>query len=175
MDEIQDYFVLLGVSDNASMDEIKRAYTRKRREYQNDEDKSTQFFFFFFLLCDSAKRKQYDLNMQYGNQVKDIKDKIQYSETLEQRDKYLFEARKICLDILKKDADNDYALWNLVGIEELLGNDAEAIQYLKKLEKCVDRDDKLSVYQRQGEIYRKIGNIDEANKSNYVIYIAEEA
>ena len=148
MDEIQDYYVLLGVSDNASMDEIKRAYTRKRREYQNDEDKSTQLNQAYEVLCDSAKRKQYDLNMQYGNQVKDIKEKIQNSETLEQRDKYLIEARKICLDILKKDAENEDALWNLVGIEELLGNDAEAIQYLKKLEKCVDRDDKLSVYQK---------------------------
>lgn len=175
MDEIQDYYVLLGVSDNASMEEIKRAYTRKRREYQNDEDKSTQLNQAYDVLCDSAKRKQYDLNMQYGNQVKDIKEKIQNSETLEQRDKYLIEARKIYLDILKKDAENADALWYLVGIEELLGNDAEAIQYLKKLEKCVDGDDKLSVYQRQGEIYRKIGNIDEAIKSYYAIYKADEA
>ena len=175
MDEIQDYYVLLGVSDNASIEEIKRAYTRKRREYQNDEDKSTQLNQAYEVLCDSAKRKQYDLNMQYGNQVKDIKEKIQNSETLEQRDKYLIEARKIYLDILKKDAENADALWNLVGIEELLGNDAEAIQYLKKLEKCVDGDDKLSVYQRQGEIYRKIGNIDEAIKSYYAIYKADEA
>lgn len=175
MDEIQDYYVLFGVSDNASMEEIKRAYTRKRREYQNDEDKSTQLNQAYEVLCDSAKRKQYDLNMQYGNQVKDIKEKIQNSETLEQRDKYLIEARKIYLDILKKDAENADALWNLVRIEELLGNDAEAIQYLKKLEKCVDGDDKLSVYQRQGEIYRKIGNIDEAIKSYYAIYKADEA
>lgn len=175
MDEIQDYYVLLGVSDNASLDEIKRAYTRKRREYQNDEDKSTQLNQAYDALCDSAKRKQYDLDMQYGNQVKDIKEKIKNSKTLEQRDKYLIEAKKIYLDILKKDAENADALWNLVEIEELLGSDAEVIQYLKKLEKCVDGDDKLLVYQRQGEIYRKIGNIDEAIKSYYAIYKADEA
>ena len=106
MEEIRDYYAFLGVPRNATADEIKRAYARKRREYQNDETKSTQLNQAYEVLCDSAKRKQYDLNMQYGNQVEDIKDKIRNSETLEQRVKYLIDAKKIYLDILKNDVEN---------------------------------------------------------------------
>ena len=174
MDEIRDYYVFLGIPRNATTDEIKRAYVRKRREYQNDETKSIQLSQAYEVLCDSSKRKQYDLNMQYGSQVEDIKDKIRNSETLEQRDKHLVDAKKIYLDILKNDAENIDALWNLVGIEELLGNDTEAVQYLKQLEKCVEEgEDKLQVYHRLGEIYRKLGRVDEAIKSYYVIYKAD--
>lgn len=175
MEEIRDYYAFLGVPRNATADEIKRAYARKRREYQNDETKSTQLNQAYEVLCDSAKRKQYDLNMQYGNQVEDIKEKIRNSETLEQRDKHLADAKKIYLGILKNDAENTDALWNLVGIEELLGNDIEAIQYLKQLEKCEEGDDKLQVYHRLGEIYRKLGKIDEAIKCYHAIYKADVA
>lgn len=175
MEEIRDYYAFLGVPRNAAADEIKRAYARKRREYQNDEAKSTQLNQAYEILCDSAKRKQYDLNMQYGNQVEDIKDKIRNSETLEQRDKYLVDAKKIYLDILKNDAENADALWNMVGIEELLGNDTQAIQYLKQLEKCVEGDDKLQVYHRLGEIYRRLGKVDEAIKCYHAIYKADAA
>lgn len=175
MEEIRDYYAFLGVPRNATADEIKRAYARKRREYQNDETKSTQLNQAYEVLCDSAKRKQYDLNMQYGNQVEDIKEKIQNSETLEQRDKYLVDAKKIYLDILKNDAENADALWNMVGIEELLGNDTQAIQYLKQLEKCVEGDDKLQVYHRLGEIYRRLGKVDEAIKCYHAIYKADAA
>lgn len=174
MDEIRDYYAFLGIPRNATTDEIKRAYVRKRREYQNDETKSIQLSQAYEVLCDSAKRKQYDLNMQYGNQVEDIKEKIRNSETLEQRDKYLVDFKKIYLDILKNDAENIDALWNLVGIEELLGNDTEAMQYLKQLEKYVEAgDDKLQVYHRLGEIYRRLGRTDEAIKSYYAIYKAD--
>ena len=173
MEEIRDYYAFLGVPRNATADEIKRAYARKRREYQNDETKSTQLNQAYEVLCDSAKRKQYDLNMQYGNQVEDIKEKIQNSETLEQRNKYLVDAKKIYLDILKNDAENADALWNMVGIEELLGNDTQAIQYLKQLEKCVEGDDKLQVYHRLGEIYRRLGKVDEAIKCYHAIYKAD--
>ena len=175
MEEIRDYYAFLGVPRNATADEIKRAYARKRREYQNDEAKSTQLNQAYEILCDSAKRKQYDLNMQYGNQVEDIKDKIRNSETLEQRDKYLVDAKKIYLDILKSDAENADALWNMVGIEELLGNDTQAIHYLKQLEKCIEGDDKLQVYHRLGEIFRRLGKVDEAIKCYHVIYKADAA
>ncbi len=176
MEEIRDYYAFLGVPRNATPDEIKRAYARKRREYLNDETKSTQLNQVYEVLCDSAKRKQYDLNVQYGNQVEDIKEKIRNSETLEQRDKHLVDAKKIYLDILKNDAENVDALWNLVGIEELLENDAEAIQYLKQLEKCVEEaDDKIQVYHRLGEIYRRLGNVDEAIKCYHAIYKADAA
>ena len=63
MEEIRDYYAFLGVPRNATADEIKRAYARKRREYQNDETKSTQINQAYEVLRDSAKRKQYDLNM----------------------------------------------------------------------------------------------------------------
>ncbi len=175
MEEIRDYYAFLGVPRNAMADEIKRAYARKRREYQNDETKSTQLNQAYEVLCDSAKRKQYDLNMRYGNQVEDIKEKIRNSETLEQRDKHLVDAKKIYLDIIKTDAENVDALWNLVGIEELLGNDTQAMQYLKQLEKCVEGDDKLQVYHRLGEIYRRLGKVDEAIKCYHAIYKADAA
>lgn len=170
MEEIRDYYAFLGVPCSATADDIKRAYARKRREYQNDETKTTQLNQAYEVLCDSTKRKQYDLNMQFGNQVEDIKEKIRNSETLEQRDKYLIDAKKIYLDIIKTDAENVDALWNLVGIEELLGNDEQAVQYLKQLEKYVEGDDKLQVYHRLGEIYSKLDKIEEAIKSYHAIY-----
>ena len=175
MEEIRDYYAFLGVPRNATADEIKRACVRKKREYQNDTEKFIQVNRVERCLCNPAERKQYDLNMQYGNQVEDIKDKIRNSETLEQRDKYLDDAKKIYLDILKNDVENTDALWNLVGIEELLGNDIEAIHHLKQLEKCEEGDDKLQVYHRLGEIYRKLGKIDEAIKCYHVIYKVDVA
>ncbi len=175
MEEIRDYYAFLGVPRDATADDIKRAYARKRREYQNDEAKSTQLNQAYDVLCDSAKRKQYDLNMQFGSQVENIREKIQNSETLEQRNKYLIEARKLYLDILKTDAENIDALWNLVGIEESLGNDTQAIQYLKQLEKYTEGDDKVQVYHRMGEIYRNQKKVDEAIKCYYAIYKADAA
>lgn len=175
MDEIRDYYAFLGVAHNATDDEIKRAYVRKRRQYQNDDIKSTQLNQAYEALCDSAKRKKYDLNMQYGSQIRKLKEKVRNSETIEQRDKYLVEARKIYLEILKSDSENTDALWDLVETEKLFGNDLKAIQYLKRLEKCVEDNDKLQVYHQMGEIYKKLGKVDEAIKCYYSVYKANVA
>ena len=136
MEGLLDYYSLLGVPHDATIDDIKRAYARKRREYQNDDKKSTQLNQAYEVLCDTEKRKQYDISMQYGNQLDSIKEKIRNSETVEQRDKYLKEAKKIYLTILATDAENMDALWNLVSIEELLGEQEQVVKYLRQMERC---------------------------------------
>ena len=175
MSESRDYYIVLGVPHDASADEIKRAYARKRREYVNDEEKSTLLNQVYEVLCDPTKRKQYDLSMQFGNQLQDVKEKIKNSETQKEREKYLFEARKLYLNVLDTDAGNTDALWNLVGIEELLENDGKALDYLKQLEICTNGEEKIEVYQRQSTLYIRLSQIDDAIKSLYHIYQADVA
>ena len=98
MDEIQDYYVLLGVSDNASMEEIKRAYTRKRREYQNDEDKSTQLNQAYEVLCDSAKRKQYDSDLNKFKEFNLLKNDRTISVSMKKLMEYILKEEYVYND-----------------------------------------------------------------------------
>ena len=175
MEEVQDYYALLGVSQNAAISDIKKAFVRKGREYGKDQEKLTQINQAYDVLCDPAKRKQYDLHMRFGNQVEEIREKIRNSETPAQWNQNLAEAQRIYQDLLKADPENTDALWNLAGIEESLGNEAQAILYLKELEKYTDGEDKLQVCHRLGTIYRELKKTDEAVRYFHAIYKADAA
>lgn len=173
MDEVQDYYALLGVSSDATEKELKGAFSKKRREYVDDEEISIQLNQAYEILFDPVKKKQYDLDRQFKNQVDDIKEKIRNSTTREEKSHYLIEAQKIYRDILRADTGNVDALWNLVGIEELLGNEEKALDYLRELEQYAVGDDKLQIYHRRGKIYLKQEKTEEAVECFNAVYMAD--
>ena len=173
MEEMQDYYEVLEVPCDAADEEIKRAWHRKQREYQNDESKITQLNQAYEVLCDPEKRKQYDLNMRFGKQIESIKEKVRNSENLEQRNQHLKEAEKLYQDILEMDPENIDALWNLVEIEGMLENQERVTGYLLKLEKYVEGKEKLEVCHRLGELYAKQKETDKAIECFQTIYKAD--
>lgn len=173
MEEMQDYYAFLGVSRNADIDEIRQVIIRMRRGCQDDIEKYSFLQEIQDILCDAAKKKQYDIDLQYGGQIACIKEKVKNSKTESERQENLERARELYLEVLKLDKDNADALWNLAGIEEALKNTSEAIEYLKILAKLTSGEDKLEILHRLGVLYNKQGRTDEAIPYFYDIYKAD--
>jgi len=67
----KDYYKILGVSENASQEDIKRAYRRLAHEYHPDkaggsEEKFKEINEAYQVLSDRQKRAQYDMLRKYG-------------------------------------------------------------------------------------------------------------
>lgn len=170
MTEIQDYYLFLGVSRNATDDEIKRAWVRKLAEFRNDEDRTIQTHQAYEILCNTVNREQYDIRLQFGSRIDAINEKISKSTTYEQRKKYLLEKKKIYLDILNLYSSNIDTIKTLAEIEEFFGNNEKTLEYLKQLDRLTTDNKKIQIHQQIGKLYIKIGNIDEAIKYFYLIY-----
>jgi curved DNA-binding protein CbpA len=163
MNVVIDYYALLGVERNASLDEIKRAYSRKQRENARDEEKLTQLNVAYELLRDEDKRKHYDIDIQYKKIIENLVKKLRESENHQERQKILLELKGIYLDILKKDRNNTNVLVELSDIEDLLGNDTASLNLLKEVEGIVTYNtDKIVIWRRLGEKCRQSSNIDGA-------------
>lgn len=156
MDVVIDYYALLGVERNASLDEIKRAYSRKRKEYYHDDEKTIQ-------LSVAYESLRYDIDLQYKIIIENLVKNLKESENNQERQKILLELKGIYVNILKKDRNNTNVLVELSDIEDLLGNDTASLNLLKEVEGIVtDNTDKIVIWRRLGEKCRQSNNIDGA-------------
>lgn len=87
----KDYYKILGVNENSTKEEIKKAYRRLALKYHPDkskdpkaEEKFKEITEAYAVLSDDKKRKQYDLQ-KHSNTEKDflsekIFDKVNFSD-----------------------------------------------------------------------------------------------
>ena len=83
--DAKGYYAVLGVSENASYHEIKRAYRRLARKYHPDrnnssfaEDMIKTINRAFETLSDETKRKEYD-GMHYENGLPNVEEEVHHS------------------------------------------------------------------------------------------------
>lgn len=62
-----DYYALIGVPENATPEEIRRAYGEKVREYQSDQTKFAALSEAYEVLKDTARRAAYDRNRKLAS------------------------------------------------------------------------------------------------------------
>jgi len=72
---MQSYYDILGVSQNASTDQIKSAFRRLAKLYHPDKnpggkDQFSKILLAYEILTDSSRREQYDSKLRYGNTEK---------------------------------------------------------------------------------------------------------
>ena len=166
MEEAQDYYSFLGVSHNATIDDIKRAFHRKRKEYQNDEQKTLQLNIAFQFLIDEVERKKYDREHPYENRIRELKEIIKNSEDQEAVRNSFLELKKIYEEILCQDAENLEAVVTLCNIAAILENQKEVFSYLVRIEQyartLTDSSEALECWRFLVEKYEKYEKYDEA-------------
>ena len=79
--EFKDYYLVLDVSKNATLDEINMAFRRLSRKYHPDisademaEEKYQEIIETYEVLSDDKKRREYDLNYDYLKNKNDSKE-----------------------------------------------------------------------------------------------------
>lgn len=126
-----DYYALLEVAPSSTTEEIKRAYARKRREFEvaKDEKSTALLLEVKKTLLDEKARAQYDFFQQYGDEIADLIERL--NEARENED--WEESIQLLKRILVFDSNSDFAL-NQLGICYLYnGQHREAIRVYQRL------------------------------------------
>ncbi len=184
-----DYYAVLGVSETASDEEIKRAFSRKRKENEGKDEILKQINAARENLGDKDKRREYDNRRKYGEQIERLEGIIVNSKTEEEYVAALINLRNIYEDELKECEDIE-ALKAIYDISIQLKDDSSYVSYLSRISKIISEmsDDSkkcnelcwlASKYKKQGDrekllsVYQDIFNYDKiAYHSDEIIEFA---
>ena len=173
MGSVDNYYEFLGVSENVSLEELKRAYSQKRKDYINDDDKSTTLNVIYDVLFNEEKKRVYDISLKYGEvleaelkKLESLKEHLGEVESEEEHQEQLNKIRKACKKILSMDEKNLQALCDLEATERALGNMGTALFYLEKIEQMAEdaerEDEKVTAYEIVAARYKKHQNLEKA-------------
>ncbi|GFR36587.1 DnaJ domain-containing protein [Thermobrachium celere] len=133
---MQNYYELLQIERGASFDEIKRAYARLLRKYnpERDEENFKKIREAFEVLSNPEKRKEYDFQLDYGNEFLESLRQIDELISLEEYEQAKAKLKKLTL--VKPD---DQSIWiKLSEVYAKEGNLKEAADVLLKATNYID-------------------------------------
>lgn len=174
MSNLIDYYEILGIEFNASIEEIKKAYKKKAKEYhpdiarnlENSDELMKNINLAYMILSNETKRKEYDNKyMMIKHRDEFIKKKIQvllskvmneYVDSFNETDKYIINIK--ILDLVSK---------KLIELIHYESNEMElftnlATEIVESIEKEIPkkvRDNKTTFFEFNLELIRTIAEM----------------
>ena len=168
----ENFYEILGLNSSgaATQDEIKRAYVKKRKEYQGNEEKTSLLNEAYSVLADEEKRRDYDYDIEKSV----VMEELNNVKNFEERKEALCKLKKVCEKHLGHDDERDLSEYQtLIEIERSIGKD-DVIPYLDKMWQILDG--KMEVpehyewYEYVGNNYYLYDDVDGAIKAYFQIY-----
>lgn len=177
MAEEQNYYKILGITPDASSEEIARAHARKRREYANNEEMTLLITRAYEELRNPQNREYNDIDAKYGQRINELEEALSKTESQEEYIKVISKLKKIYLELISEYSTYRFALIRMFRFERILGNDSEAEKYLLRLEQlinsCESEKEKLDLISFLGDGYKELGKTESAIKMYKQIYEAD--
>ncbi len=160
----ETYYAILGVPENASSDEIKRAWIKRQNEYKNDEEYKKKLNAVYNVLCDAEQRKKYDLNRRYGERIAYLEKEVDDAKSEDEAIGALLALRDIYESILRDDPENKDALSELYIISRKFDAKPSSLYYLNRLSdiinKSSDIQDKVGAWCWLAGEYKDLGETE---------------
>lgn len=170
----ENFYEILGLNSSgaATQDEIKRAYVKKRKEYQGNEEKTSLLNEAYSVLADEEKRRNYDYDIEKSI----VMEELDNLKNFEERKEALCKLKKVCEKHLGHDDERDLSEYQtLIEIERSIGKD-DVIPYLDKMWQILDEKMEVSEqyqwYEYVGNNYYLYDDVDGAIKAYFQIYKA---
>lgn len=174
MADERSYYEILGITPDASSEEIARAHARKRREYANNEEMTLLVTRAYEELRNPQNRENNDIDSKYGQRINELDEELAKAESQEEYIKVISKLKKVHLELLSEYSSSKLALSRLFRFERILGNDLEAEKYLLRLEQLIssgeNEKEKLDIICFLGNGYKEIGKTEAAIKMYKQIY-----
>lgn len=172
MDEI-NYYNILGVPEDATLSDIKRAYIRKQKEFRDDETMQDKLNQAYTVLTNENQRRDYNNSNKYGNKLTELWDRYHDTESSKEARGILVELKNLYKQMESEDKTDIYVLKKLFEIEQELGDENE-LPYLNSIMNIVstseDLENRREWFRYLGSQFELYDKVDDAIKAYFQIY-----